>query len=104
MTNTVQTIREELTNLKRISADQAQTMPPIYYTSPEFLALEEEYIFRREWICIGHVGEVPNVGGYYTTELVGEPLLVVRASDKPDDINVLSNVCRWQMDENGRNS
>ncbi|MEM7539372.1 MAG: aromatic ring-hydroxylating dioxygenase subunit alpha [Chloroflexota bacterium] len=94
MTNVVQQIREELTALKSISADQARTMPPIYYTSPEFLALEEEYIFRREWVCIGHVGEIPNDGDFFTTELVGEPLLVVRASDKPGDINVLSNVCR----------
>lgn len=92
MTQDVQTIREELTKLKAISSDQARTMPPIYYTSPDFLALEEEHIFRKEWICIGHSGEIPNPGDYYATDLVGEPLLVLRAED--GDIRVLSNVCR----------
>lgn len=89
---TIQTIREELTTLKSIPPEQARTMPPSYYTSPEFLALEEEHIFRREWICIGHAGEIANPGDYFTTELVGEPLIVTRADD--GRVRVLSNVCR----------
>mgnify|MGYP000454026448 CR=1 FL=1 len=52
MNQTVKIIREELTKIKRISANQARTMPPTYYTSADFLALEEEHIFRKEWVCI----------------------------------------------------
>ncbi|MEM9773895.1 MAG: aromatic ring-hydroxylating dioxygenase subunit alpha [Chloroflexota bacterium] len=78
--------------LKSIEADQARTMPPSYYTSAEFLALEEEYIFRREWVCIGHTGEIPNPGDYYVTELVGESLIVTR--DRDGEVRTLSNVCR----------
>ena len=92
MTNTVQDIREELTKLKSIAADQARTMPPAYYTSPEFLALEGEHIFRKEWVCIGHTGEIPNPGDYYATELVGEQLIVRRTEE--GDVRVLANVCR----------
>ena len=92
MSKVVQEIREELTKLKGISADQARTMPPIYYTSAEFLALEEEHIFRKEWICVGHTGEIPKPGDYYATELVGEQLIVLR--DQSGDVRILSNVCR----------
>ncbi len=88
----VRRIREELTKLKALPAEMARTMIPTYYTSPAFLELEREEIFRKEWICLGHVAEIAKPGDYFTTELVGEPLLVVRGQD--DQIRVLSNVCR----------
>lgn len=96
MANTVNPIidriRRELTELKGLDKSQAHTMSPVYYTSPAFLELEKEHIFRKEWICVGHVGEVPDPGDFYTTELVEEQLLVVRGSD--GQVRVLSNVCR----------
>ncbi len=33
--------------------DDARAMPPGVYTSPEVLALEQERLFRKEWICVG---------------------------------------------------
>lgn len=92
MKDAVQYIRDELTKIKTVSADQARTLTPLYYTSPEFLLLEEDHIFRKEWVCIGHSLEIPKPGDYYTTELVGEQLLVVRSEN--NRIRVLSNVCR----------
>jgi choline monooxygenase len=82
----------ELAVLKELPRERARAMPATYYTSPEFLALEREALFRRQWICIGHVGEVPSPGDYFTTELVDEPLLVVH--DARGVVRVLSNVCR----------
>jgi phenylpropionate dioxygenase-like ring-hydroxylating dioxygenase large terminal subunit len=70
---------------------QARTMPAGYYTSPEFLAIEQEELFRKQWVCLGHVGEVPSPGDYFATELVGEQLIVVRDGA---GVRVLSNVCR----------
>ena len=67
-------------------------MPPEFYTSPDYLEVEREVLFRRQWVCLGHVGEVPKSGDYYTTELVDEPLIVVR--DASGQVRVLSNVCR----------
>ncbi len=90
--DTVAGLRAELTHLKTLSEDQARTMPPAFYTSPAFHELEKEEIFRKEWICLGHVGEVSNPGDYFTTELVDEQLLVTRGQD--NTIRVLSNVCR----------
>ena len=90
--NEVAMIRDELSALKRLPESEARTMPPSYYTSAAFLDLEREEIFRKEWICLGHVAEISKPGDFFATELVGEPLLVVRGED--GTIRVLSNVCR----------
>ena len=92
MSDILREIREELTAIKITPSSEARTMSPPFYTSPEFLDLEEEYIFRKEWVCLGHSGEIPDSGDYFTTEIVGEQLVVIRG--KEGDINVLSNVCR----------
>lgn len=69
-----------------------RAMPPAFYTGAEFSDLERERIFRTHWVCVGHAGEVPEPGDYFTTELIDEPLLVVRGDDRK--VRVLSNVCR----------
>ena len=89
---TVRELRAELASLRTVPRSAARTMPPAFYTSPGFLDLEREVLFRGQWICIGQVGEVPRPGDFYTTDLVGEPLLVVR--DQDGAVRVLSNVCR----------
>ena len=90
--NCVDALRRELTELKCLNREEARTMPPSFYTSETFLELEKEQIFRREWICLGHVGEIPNPGDFFTTELVDEQILVSRAEG--GEIYILSNVCR----------
>ena len=85
-------ILEALAEIRDMGPDQARSMPPTYYTSEDFLELEKEEIFRKEWICLGRVDEVPKPGDYFATELIDEPLIVVRGQDKK--VRVLSNVCR----------
>ena len=74
--------------------EQAETLPPAAYVSEAFYRLEVEKVFKKDWIGVGHVSQVPNVGDYFTLELFGEPIVVVRG---PDRIRVLSRVClhRW---------
>ncbi len=88
----IRRIRDELSGLKSLPREKSRTMPPAYYTSAAFLELEREEIFRKEWICLGHAAEIAEPGDYFTAELVGEPLLVVRGEDR--QVRVLSNVCR----------
>jgi phenylpropionate dioxygenase-like ring-hydroxylating dioxygenase large terminal subunit len=72
--------------------NQAATLPPQAFTSPEIYALEEQKIFRKHWLCVGHVGQIPNPGDYFSFDLSGEPLVVTR--DFNGHIQALSNVCR----------
>ncbi|KQM14748.1 aromatic ring-hydroxylating oxygenase subunit alpha [Novosphingobium sp. Leaf2] len=71
---------------------QAMSLPPACYTSPAWFEFEKRAVYDREWVATGHVGAIPDVGDYFTIEIVGEPLLVVRGKD--DTVRVLSAVCR----------
>ena len=72
--------------------DQALSMPPEFYTSEEFFEVEQTQLFHGEWVCLGRTEQIPKVGDYFATELLNEPLIVVRT--KLEEIKILSNVCR----------
>ena len=42
-------IRAELAAVKRRPASEARVLSPAFYTAPEFLALEREQLFVRDW-------------------------------------------------------
>src|SRR5271155_2701587 len=71
---------------------QAWTLPSHLYTEPAAFAAEKEGIFARSWQAVGHRDQVADAGDYFTTELVGEPLLIVRGSD--GELRGFYNVCR----------
>lgn len=71
---------------------QASSLPPWCYTSNEWHAREVAEIFRREWLCIGRVEQVPSRGNFFTRTLIDQPLIVVR--DNQDQVRVHSAVCR----------
>ena len=81
----------------------AKTLPSRFYTDPAVLALEKERIFRRTWQLVGTLhqpcGEVNGVRrtiadpeSYFTFDLAGEPIVVVR--DAAGTLRAFSNVCR----------
>jgi phenylpropionate dioxygenase-like ring-hydroxylating dioxygenase large terminal subunit len=72
----------------------AETLPPRSYISPELFALEEQRIFRADWISVGHVAQIAHVGDYFTRDVLGELLVIVRAER---GVRVMSRVClhRW---------
>lgn len=85
-------LRNELAHRAELPAEDARAMPALYYTSPAFLNAEIDEVFRRDWMCIGHVGELAKPGEFFTTDLLGEQLLATHGNDGV--IRVLSNVCR----------
>lgn len=90
-------LQQEFARLAKLPDSAAISLPPAGYSSHEVLALEIERMFEREWVCLGRVEEVAEPGDYFTTELAGDPLLVVRGDD--DRVRVLSNVCRHKWTE-----
>ena len=71
---------------------RAWTLPSHLYTEPDAFAAEKHRIFARTWQVVGHRDQVANAGDYFTTELVGEPLLIVRGTD--GRLSGFYNVCR----------
>lgn len=74
-----------------INLADAQTLPPACYTDQDFYAFEKEALFYHEWLCVGRENWVPNPGDYFTTQIVDEPIVIVR--DKTGGINAMSSVC-----------
>src|SRR5882724_2902557 len=68
------------------------TLPPTAYFSPDLQHLELDRIFRREWLCVGRQEQVPKPGDYYTIDVVGEPVVVVRGEDGV--VRALNTICR----------
>jgi choline monooxygenase len=71
---------------------QAFTLPSCYYFDPSFEPPEKEKIFARTWQIAGHISQLPNSGSFFTAELVGEPLLIVRTAG--NQIKGFYNVCK----------
>lgn len=66
-------------------------IPAADYVSADFAALEERYLWPRAWQMACREEEIPNVGDYYTYEIVRESITVVRSA--PDEIRAYYNVC-----------
>jgi choline monooxygenase len=71
---------------------EAYTIPAPWYLEPEMLRLENERVFGGNWIAVGRVDQVARAGEFFTAELAGEPLLVVRGADGV--LRGFYNVCR----------
>ena len=61
--------------------------------SPEYFALERERIFRRTWLHMGRVEQIPEAGDYFVKELpvCRTSILVVRGKD--GQVRAFHNVC-----------
>lgn len=73
----------------------SETLPPAAYTSQAFYDLEVEKIFRKDWLAIAHISQIPNPGDYIPIDLCGELLMAVHGRDGV--IRTMSRVClhRW---------
>ena len=67
-------------------------LPGSFYTDPDWVALEQDELFSRQWICCGRAEEIPEAGDYFTFEVAEEPLLIMRGDD--GNPRALANVCR----------
>lgn len=63
-----------------------------FYTSAEIFAREQESIFRRNWVFVGHSCEIPARGDYFTYDVGGAPMIIIR--DREGRVGALHNVCR----------
>lgn len=88
----IEDIRAALNQVSALPLEEAQAMPAAFYTSDDFLALERDELFVKEWVCIGHLSELADTGDYFTYEVAGEELVAIRG--KGGTVRVLSNVCR----------
>jgi choline monooxygenase len=72
--------------------EEAWTIPAPWYFDPRIAALERASVFSSTWQVVGRADEVRHSGQFFTAELAGEPLVVVRGDD--GQLRAFYNVCR----------
>jgi phenylpropionate dioxygenase-like ring-hydroxylating dioxygenase large terminal subunit len=63
-----------------------------FYCDPEFYAYELERVLLRHWHCVGHASQIREPGEFFTVDICGESLIIVRGQD--ERVRALLNVCR----------
>lgn len=71
---------------------EAETLHPSCYTSASFFEREMEAIFRKVWNFAGRADQIPKAGDFFTINLAGVELALVRGED--GTIRALVNSCR----------
>lgn len=71
---------------------EASTIPSSWYTDQRIFELEKQTIFSHSWQFAARLDQLIHPGDYVTTEIGGEPILLVRGND--DQLRAFFNVCR----------
>jgi len=75
-----------------VDVADALTMPPVIYTSEEFLQFERDTLFSHEWLCVGLASSIPEPGDFLSVRVNGEPVIVARGKDR--EIRAFSSICQ----------
>jgi phenylpropionate dioxygenase-like ring-hydroxylating dioxygenase large terminal subunit len=62
--------------------------------SPEFYALEQEAIFKKTWLNVGRVEQLPKAGSFFTKELDAAKTSLLIVKNRNGDIKAFHNMCR----------
>jgi choline monooxygenase len=72
--------------------EHAHTIPSSWYSDPTIYAAECRSVFSNSWQAVGRTDQVAGPGSFFTADLAGEPILVVR--DEQGVLRGFFNVCR----------
>jgi choline monooxygenase len=72
--------------------EEAYTIPAAWYVDERISRLEHDHVFGSNWIVVGRTDQAVTPGQFFTFDLNGEPLIVVRGKDSV--LRAFYNVCR----------
>jgi choline monooxygenase len=72
--------------------DHAYTIPADWYIDERIASLERDQVFGSNWTAVGRADQAAAPGEFFTFDLAGEPLIVVRGADL--QLRAFYNVCR----------
>src|SRR5262245_18655831 len=72
--------------------ERALTIPNTWYSDPDIFELERRAVFGDTWQVVGRTDQSRDPGSFFTIELAGEPILVIR--DDQGVLRAFYNVCR----------
>jgi len=71
---------------------EASTIPAAWYTDERIFELEMQTVFSSSWQFAARADQLRQPGDFVTTEIAGEPIVLVRGSDQV--VRGFFNVCR----------
>jgi choline monooxygenase len=71
---------------------RARTIPSAWYFDPDIYGLERRAVFGNSWQYAARVDQLTEPGCFVTSDIAGEPILVVRGDDGV--LRAFHNVCR----------
>ncbi len=76
-----------------------------FYVDEDVYRADVERIWRTSWLFAGHSAQIPVPGDYFTWEIDGDPILIIRGDDGA--VRAFHNVCRHRgtllcAEESGR--
>jgi choline monooxygenase len=71
---------------------QARTIPAAWYLDPALYQAERQRVFSNCWLAVGRTDQVAGPGAFFTADVAGEPIVVVR--DGEGVLRGFYNVCR----------
>src|SRR5258708_40049262 len=72
--------------------EQASTIPAPWYRDARIAELERASVFGGTWQGVGRLDQVRPRGEFFTADLAGEPIVIVRGDDAR--LRAFYNVCR----------
>jgi choline monooxygenase len=72
--------------------EQAETLPSAYYTEPDYLKIESEAMFSKEWQLACHESQIPNAGDSICRTVAENPVIIVRTNEM--EVKAFYNVCK----------
>lgn len=69
------------------------------YTSAQYYAREKEVIFKKTWLHVGRVEQIPKSGDYFVADLECCDTSVIVVRNKKGQVNAFHNVCAHRMNE-----
>jgi len=61
------------------------------YTSADYARAERDRLWRKVWLQVGRVEEIPEIGNHLTYDILDDSIIVIRAGK--DRLNAFYNVC-----------
>ena len=89
MNDHLQTIIEQYD--PSVELDLASTIPSSWYTDKGFYNHELQTVFSQSWQLAARVDQLTEPGKYVTTDIAGEPVVIVRGND--GELRGFFNVC-----------
>jgi phenylpropionate dioxygenase-like ring-hydroxylating dioxygenase large terminal subunit len=59
-------------------AGGVRTLAQRYFVSPDVFEQEQEKIFSKQWVLVGHQSQIAKPGDHFVQDVIGESLIVIR--------------------------